>query len=124
MDNKIRDLLSFDPIYESEKILNKNHWSEFDEKEKRFSLAMAILNNERKNEILKQNKDTRSSMSRKEFIEIITLNGFKLGYEYSFPYEDKNEIASIYYRPDGLVIWFTSFFNGESINGGGDIRRN
>lgn len=62
-----------------------------------------------------------------EFEEIVTSNGFKIGYEEKFPYEDHYEKSVMFYREDGLLIWVTSFWNMKSVNGGklyGEIKFN
>lgn len=127
MRDKIKEALEFDPLNEAEKIFGNKHWSEFSEDEASMSMGLCFLHNQNKNKLLKENNDTHFSMSWNEFIEIITNNGFKPGYEYSFPYEDKTEKAALYYREDGLIIWVTSFWNGESVNGGklyGELKMN
>jgi hypothetical protein len=127
MEDRIKRVLEFDPLYEAEKALGNKHWSQFTENENAMSMGLFFLHNENKDKILKESKDTHFSMDWNEFVDIITNNGFKLGYEYSFPYEDKIEKAALFYRLDGLVIWVTSYWNGKSVNGGtlyGEIKLN
>ena len=71
--------------------------------------------------------DTHSSMKWDEFESILAQNGFKIGYEEKFPYENHEEKAVVFYREDGLLIWATSFNNMKSVNGGklyGEIKLN
>lgn len=127
MKDKIKEALEYDPLGEAEKVIGKKHWSEFSEDETKMSMGLCFLHNQNKEKILKENNDTHFSMSWKEFIDIIANIGFKCGYEYTFPYEEKTEKAALYYREDGLIIWVTSFWNGESVNGGklyGEIKMN
>lgn len=118
MRDRIKEALDYDPLNEAEKMFNNKHWSEFSDDETNMSMVLCLMHNKNKDVLLKENNDTHFSMSWKEFIDIITSNGFKCGYEYTFPYEDKIEKAALYYRIDGLVIWVTSFWNGKSVNGG------
>ncbi len=57
-------------------------------------------------------------MDWNEFEDIVSSNGFKIGYEEKFPYEDHHEKAVVFYREDGLLIWATSFWNMKNVNGG------
>lgn len=127
MRDEIKEALEFDPLNSAEKVFGNKHWSEFSEDETSMSMGLCFLHNQNKDKLLKENNDTHFSMSWNEFIEIIIDNGFKSGYEYTFPYEDKKEKAALYYREDGLIIWVTSFWNGESVNGGklyGELKMN
>lgn len=118
MSDIIKKVLEFDPLGETEKLFGDKHWSEFSEDENKLSMGLFFMHNKNKDKLLKESKDTHFSMDWDEFIEILTSNQFKLGYKYSFPYEDKTEKAVIYYNSDGLVIWATSYWNGKSVNGG------
>lgn len=116
--DEIKTVLEYDPIAQAEKFCGKKHWSEFNDEEQGLSLAMALLHNRKKNEMLKQANDTRFSMTWDEFDNIISDNGFKLGMIRSFSDEDIMEKEAIYYRKDGLVLHVTSFFGGKDVNGG------
>lgn len=118
MRDKIKEALEYDPLNEAEKIFDNKHWSEFSDDETSMSMGLCFIHNKNKDILLKEHNDTHFSMNWKEFIDIITSNGFKCGYEYTFSYEDKMEKAALYYRRDGLIIWVTSFWNGKSVNGG------
>ena len=125
--DKIKEALEFDAIYECEKVFGNKHHSEFTEEENKFSLGVFMLNNKRKEELLKEANDTHFGMTWDEFESIVTSNGFKIGYEERFPYEDHEEKGVIFYREDGLIIWATSFWNMKSVNGGtmyGEIKLN
>lgn len=127
----IKEVMEFDPLAQAEKIFDNKHWSEFSDDEMKASMGLTLLFNERKNEILQKSHDTQHdthfSMDWDEFEEIVTSNGFRMGYEEKFPYEDHYEKAVMFYREDGLLIWVTSFWNMKSVNGGtlyGEIKLN
>lgn len=114
----IKEMLEFDPLAHAERALGNKHWSEFSDDEMMASMGLTFLHNDRKEKILKAAHDTHFGMSWKEFEEIVTSNGFKIGYEEKFPYDDHYEKAVMFYREDGLLIWATSFWNMESVNSG------
>ena len=114
----IKEMLEFDPLAQAERILDDKHWSEFSDDEMAASMGLFFMHNDRKNKILKEANDTYFSMDWNEFEEIVTSNGFKIGYEEKFPYDDHYEKAVMFYREDGLLIWVTSFGGMQSVNGG------
>ena len=123
----IKGVLEFDPLAQAEKAFGNKHWSEFSEDEMMASMGLVFLHNDRKDKMLQKSHDTHFSMDWNEFEEIVTSNGFKIGYEEKFPYEDHYEKAVIFYREDGLLIWVTSFWNMKGVNGGklyGEIKLN
>ena len=125
--DKIKEALEFDPLAHAEKVFGNKHWSEFSREESSAALGLAMLHNKRTSKLLKESHDTHFGMSWEEFEEIITSNGFKIGYEERFPYEDHEEKAIMFYREDGLLIWATSFGHMRSVNGGkliGEIKLN
>lgn len=119
----IESLLDNDPVDNVEKILGKS-FSQFDKNEQGFLLQKALVYGKQKKEYLKSIGDTYFCMGWNEFIQLIQKYGFKEGlkYEYSpkHEFEDctKIEEAVIYYRPDGLIIWATSFSNKTSLSYG------
>lgn len=129
--NNIDKVLAIDPIADVERITGKEHWSKFDESDNMMGLGYAMFINQMKENILKTANDTFFSMNWNEFNDIVTLNGFKKVYEYSFVYDHwkdriTTEKAAIYYR-DGLVIFLTSYNNGTTVNGGnlyGELKLN
>jgi hypothetical protein len=129
--NSIDKVLAIDPIADTEKMLGKDHWSQFNESDNMMALGYAMLVNQMKENILKAASDTFFSMTWDEFNDIVTSNGFKNVYEYSFIHDYwkdsiTTEKAAIYYR-DGLVIFLTSYNNGTTVNGGnlyGELKLN
>lgn len=122
----IKEMLEFDSIAHAEKAFGNKHWSEFSDEEMGASMGLAFLHNERKSKLLKESHDTHFGMSWNEFEGIVTSNGFKIGYEEKFPYEDREEKAVIFYREDGLLIWVTSWYMTR-VNSGtlyGEIKLN
>lgn len=114
----VKGMLEFDPLAHAERAFGNKHWSEFSDDEMMASMGLTFLHNDRKDKMLKEVHDTHFSMDWNEFEKIVTSNGFKIGYEEKFPYEDHYEKAVIFYREDGLLIWATSFWNMTSVNGG------
>jgi len=115
-------ILRYDPIYETEKMVKKNHWSEFDDLENMLSILMFTDHNKKKEEHLKSIGDTYHNIKWEDFKNLIKQHGFKEGLSYNFKHYDdstKEEEAIIYYHPEkGLVIWATSYWNKKSVNGG------
>lgn len=122
MKNDIEKLLNYDVISEVEKLSGKSHWSEFSELDNMLALSMNINNSNKKEKILKENKDTYFGMSWNYLIELLKDNGFEIGTEWNFVDNQygkiNNEKAVIYYRKDGVVIFAESYFNGKSVNSG------
>jgi len=119
MEN-IESVLNADPLAEIEKQTNK-HWSEFNESEKIVALLSAMGHNKNKNAILSAENDTRFSISWNEFCEIMKLEGFLIGYEEVYEYNnfgkpcDEKIIA--FYNPDRYMIaWAQSYSNITSVN--------
>jgi hypothetical protein len=109
MNNEINNLLSFDPIAQTEKIFGKKHWSQFTKDEDRFAL---------KANILKAANDTYFSIAWDEFKNLLKFYGFIDGLTYEFDYEQRKEEAIIHYHPTkGLLIFATSW-GKQSINSG------
>lgn len=123
MNKETERVLTQDTIYESEKILGKDHWSEFDKSDNAFCLLKAMADNERKTNHLKKLGDTHYGMKWDEFKRLIKSYGFVPALEYDFKYDyfgDSNiEEDIIYYHPlKGMVIHATSYGNKDHINGG------
>lgn len=120
--DKIDELLRYDPIAEAEKITGKSHWSNFSEDDNMLALLMNMQHANRKEDVLKNSKDTYFSMSWDYLINVLAGNGFKLGTEWNFIDDQweriNNEKAVIYYREDGVVVYAESYNNGTSVNGG------
>ena len=114
----IKRVLEFDPLAQAEMAFGGKHWSEFSDDEMKASMGLAFLHNDRKDKLLQKSHDTHFSMDWNEFEDIVSSNGFKIGYEEKFPYEDHHEKAVVFYREDGLLIWATSFWNMKNVNGG------
>lgn len=118
----IDQVLSHDSIAETEKLVGKKHYSEFNELEQGMMLLNFIEHNRQKENILKSANDTYFNMSWDYFINLIKEHGFVEGLTYDFKHyqeKDRTERAIIYYHPSkGLVIWATSYGNITSVNGG------
>lgn len=84
----VKEMLEFDPLAYAERALGNKHWSEFSDDEMMSSMGLAFLHNDRKDKMLKKNHDTHFDMDWNEFEKIVTSNGFKIGYEEKFSYED------------------------------------
>jgi hypothetical protein len=116
-------ILNNDPVNNTEKLIKKT-WEQFNTVEETFMIGSAFIQNQQKAEYLKSIGDTYYCMPWDDFIQLIQKNGFKEGLKYEFnpkpEYEDciKTEEAIIYYRPDGLIIWATSYDNKVVVNGG------
>ena len=128
MDNITEKFLTQDTIVETEKILGKHHYSEFNDKENSFMLLKAMIDGEAKSKHLKSIGDTYWGMKWNEFKDLIKGHGFVAGLEYDFEYEGRIDEAIIYYHPvKGLIIFATSFGQKDRINGGnlyGEIKAN
>lgn len=127
MNSRTEELLRKDSLLESEKILGKNHYSEFNKGEQGFALFKFILDNKIKEQHLKSVGDTYFNMSWNDFIALIEDYGFIEGLRYDFEAPkhgfigetDKVEEAIIYYHPyKGLILWATSYDNKDHINDG------
>jgi len=119
MDKYTEKILTKDTLAESEKLLNKNHWSEFNETEQALSLLKAISDNKEKEEHLKSIGDTHFGMSWMDFKDLLVNKGFKNAHSYDFDYDDGIEEAILYHHPvKGFVIFATSFGKKRTINGG------
>lgn len=122
MNNEIERALNFDPIAEAEKVTGKGHWSGFDSADNSLALLMGITSNANKKDLLAQANDTYFGMSWSYFIDQLFSRGFKLGTAWRFT-DDKygeihEEVAVIYYREDGILIFAESYSNATSVNSG------
>lgn len=128
MDNITENILTKDSLAESERILGKTHYSEFNDFENGFAFSKLIYDNKKKTNHLKSIGDTHWGMKWNEFKDLIRKHGFVVGLEYDFKYESGTEEAIIYYHPTkGLIIFTTSYGQKDSINGGnlyGEIKAN
>jgi hypothetical protein len=119
MKNEIDNVLDFDPIAQTEKIVGKKHWSEFTEDENRMALVMAMFSGQHKDEILQAANDTYFSMTWNAFLRLIEERGFKCGLKYNILHDgNKIDEAVIYFCEDGLIIWADSYSNKKSLNSG------
>lgn len=123
MNKETERILTQDTVYESEKILCKDNWSEFNEMDNAFCLFKAMSDNHRKTEHLKGLGDTYWGVDWNEFKNLIKSYGFIPALEYDFKYDSFGESCTeeciIYYHPEkGMVIHATSFGNKDHINGG------
>ena len=116
-EKQINHVLTRDPLEQAEKTFGKR-WDRFSDEEMSAAMVLNMVCNAEKEHVMREMKDTHFSMSWNEFEEILASNGFKIGYEEKFPYEDRFEKEVVFCREDGLLIWATSFSNMTSVNGG------
>ncbi len=128
MDKKTEEVLTKDSLYESEKIFDGKHYSEFDKFEQAFSMLKFMNDNEAKKEHLKNIGDTHWGITWDEFKNLIESHGFIEGLKYDLKHEDYTDEVIIYYHPQkGLIIYAESYWGKERINGGnlyGEIQAN
>ncbi len=72
--NELNEVLNFDGLAEAEKLTNKSYKE--DKETEGLGFLATMLNQERKSDILKETQDSHNSISPKEMIELMKLEGF------------------------------------------------
>lgn len=117
INEKTEKLLSRDPVAEAEKMFGGKHWSEFSDGESSLALLMALTDNVHKNDHLRREGDTYSSMSWNRFKSLLAAHGFKMALSYKIErYEHTDEVCIFFEEARGLVIFADSFL--DRVNGG------
>lgn len=80
MNEKTKNILSFNPIATAENLIGKRHDDWNIETEGIVALGLAMLSNQAKEEHLKSIGDTHFSITWQDFIEIARAYGFKCGF--------------------------------------------
>jgi hypothetical protein len=132
MDKETEQLLTYDPIAETEKQFGNKHWSEFNDMESMFSLLNAMEYNQKKKEHLKKINDTYYGITWNDFKELLKEKGFQKGLSYQKEYKHfepytKEEFVIYYHKEKGLIVWAESYNNMTTINSGklyGEIEAN
>lgn len=122
MNQRIENLLNYDPIASVERILDKPS-SQFNTSDGLFAMLDAMEHNRRKQFALQASGDTYFNMSWIRLHEILDIHKFILGTYWTFvnntlPGKEYKEEAVIYYRLDGIIIFAESSNNQQSVNGG------
>jgi hypothetical protein len=118
VDKITEKVLMHDTIAESEKILGRDHHSQFDDKDMQFVIWKAALDNQTKKDYLQSIGDTHFGMTWDEFKNMLVNYGFINGLTYKFDYKKRKEEAIIYYQPiKGMIVFATSWDN-KSVNSG------
>lgn len=118
MDKVTEKVLTHDTLSEAEKILGKDHYSQFNDSEMKFAMWKATLDSQAKKDYLRSIGDTHFGMTWNEFKIMLTNYGFFNGLTYEFDYRDEKEEVIIYYHPiKGLIVFATSW-GKKSVNSG------
>jgi len=119
-DDKTSEILKRDTLAETEKIVGKEHYSEFSKEEELFALCRGLNFNKAKREHLQSIGDTHFGTTWAELKTMLIDFGFIEGYSYPIedPEEEQKNEAILWYHPDkGLILFATSYY-GTSVNGG------
>lgn len=117
-DERLEELIKFDPIAEAERMAGKNHWSEFNENEMLHALQLQMAHSRcMKNEMVKRS-DTYPLMTWKYLCNLMDENGFMVATKWNFTNYRCNydEEARIWYKP-GILI-FAESYSSTDVNGG------
>jgi hypothetical protein len=133
MDGAIDDAMSYDPILEAEKTVqrltgNKKHSYKDETPEAALNMALSFGNVQRsakhKKELAKINRDTHFRSPLSEVFPILEDLGFKQVLKLEIPkYADDTEerpsdFYYIYATEDGLLLTFDTYWGSKQINGG------
>lgn len=116
----IEEALKTDVIADIEEVTGKHH-SEFSKGEQCLTLLSSMCHGTKKRELLRNAGDTHSSITWCEFCGIMKAEGFKIGYEEVYQYDNfKNpcdEKVILFYNPTKHMIAFAqSYSNIKSVN--------
>lgn len=121
MNEKTKNILSFDPIATAETLIGKRHDDWNIETEGMAALEIAMLSNQAKKEHLKSIGDTHFGITWQDFIEIAKAYGFKCGFCQKFTgtgwsYEGIEEEEIIFFHEEKGLILHAESFGGKSVN--------
>lgn len=105
---ELNELLKFDGLHEAEKLTKKSYKE--DKSTESLGFLMSMMNNEKKKEILLNQKDSYFGMTPQELKEILQEEGFELVYERSTKKEDtyRNKTESIPYTEQTTLYCYWS----------------
>ena len=121
MNEKTKNILSFDPIATAETLIGKRHDDWNIETEGMAALGLAMLSNQAKKEHLKSIGDTHFGITWQDFIEIAKAYGFKCGFCQKFTgtgWSDEGieEEEIIFFHEEKGLILHAESFDGKSVN--------
>jgi len=111
------DWLDRDVLSDMEKVIKKDHYSQFNELENSFAMTELFKHNLKVTDYYKQINDTYWGITWNEFINLIEGKGFKLVLLDDFICEGRHEKLGIWgWKEKGLLLVATTYSN--SLNSG------
>lgn len=118
-DERLKEILSFDPLSQAERISGNNYKE--DESTMMMGFMMDMIHEENKEATLKSLDDTTFNNDLNNYIRIIESEGFQKIFEVEFYNElsKKNEKMFVYFQKgNGILLNFNTFWGQKSVNGG------
>lgn len=119
MPDPLREMLTFDPLAEAERITGQSY-KDNEGMNAATGLGMALMweHAAQKNAVLTARGDTTFSNKLERYQAIIEANGFEHVLRVPFQHYDTPDALMVYARRDGLLLAFDTFSDESTVNGG------